>query len=173
MRQLIAIVLCILLPSAVFTQTQTSAVNNSFQEVTSHLDPGGFITARRYCITTAAIILVMSGRSLAGSPTRWTDSICCPPTPPSLGSLIWISLYSGPSSTGKSNNREFQMHIGDCRHSAISSQQSRAGVSKQHCPRLGANVDSCSRWMKTEQATRLFPERRCRYRKPLSCWHAR
>ncbi len=41
MRQLIAIVLCILLPSAVFTQTQTSAVNNSFQEVTSHLDPGG------------------------------------------------------------------------------------------------------------------------------------
>lgn len=41
MRQLIAIVLCILLPSAVFTQTQTSAVKNSFQEVTSHLDPGG------------------------------------------------------------------------------------------------------------------------------------
>src|SRR5438874_1175568 len=41
MRQLIAIVLCVLLPSAVFTQTQTSAVKNSFQEVTSHLDPGG------------------------------------------------------------------------------------------------------------------------------------
>ncbi len=41
MRPLIAIVLCVLLPSSVFTQTQTSAVKNSFQEVTSHLDPGG------------------------------------------------------------------------------------------------------------------------------------
>jgi len=41
MRQLIAIVLCVLLPSAVLTQTQTSAVKNSFQEVTSHLDSGG------------------------------------------------------------------------------------------------------------------------------------
>ncbi len=41
MRQSIAIVLCLLLPSAFFTQPQTSAVKNSFQEVTSHLDPGG------------------------------------------------------------------------------------------------------------------------------------
>jgi len=41
MRQLIAIVLCVLLPSAVLTQTQTSAVKNSFQEATSHLDSGG------------------------------------------------------------------------------------------------------------------------------------
>src|SRR5262245_1232247 len=41
MRQCLAIALCLLLPLSAFPQTQTSAVKNSFQEVTSHLDPGG------------------------------------------------------------------------------------------------------------------------------------
>src|SRR5262249_11442647 len=42
MRKFLAVALCILLPTtAVFPQTQSSAVKNSFQEVTSHLDPGG------------------------------------------------------------------------------------------------------------------------------------
>src|SRR6476659_8881762 len=41
MRKSAAIVLCLLLPLSAFPQAQTSAVKNSFQEVTSHLDPGG------------------------------------------------------------------------------------------------------------------------------------
>ena len=43
MYKFVAITLCILLPSSVWTQPQNpgSAVKNSFQEVTSHLDPGG------------------------------------------------------------------------------------------------------------------------------------
>src|SRR5262245_41120262 len=41
MRKSLAVALCILLPSAVFPQTQSSAVKTSFQEVTSHLDTGG------------------------------------------------------------------------------------------------------------------------------------
>src|SRR5258706_14557731 len=43
MHKFLAIVLSILLPSTVWTQPQTpsSAVKSSFQEVTSHLDPGG------------------------------------------------------------------------------------------------------------------------------------
>src|SRR5690349_1926042 len=115
----------------------------------------------------------MSGRCLADNLIRWTDSIFCPPTLPSLGSLIGISLYCGPSSTRKSNSREFQMHVEDCRDSAISSQQSLAGVSKRRWPRLEANVDSYLHWMKAQRATRSFPERRCKYLKPVSCWHAR
>src|SRR5215467_9864601 len=41
MRRMLAIALCLSLPLSVFPQTQTSVVTNSFQEVTSHLDPGG------------------------------------------------------------------------------------------------------------------------------------
>jgi hypothetical protein len=41
MRQCLAVVLCLLLPLSAFPQAQTSAVKNSFQEVTSHLNPGG------------------------------------------------------------------------------------------------------------------------------------
>src|SRR5262245_12905637 len=40
-RRVVAIVLCILLTAPVFTQAQNAPVKNSFQEVTSHLDPGG------------------------------------------------------------------------------------------------------------------------------------
>jgi len=40
-RKFVAIVLCILLTAPVFTQAQNAPVKNSFQEVTSHLDPGG------------------------------------------------------------------------------------------------------------------------------------
>src|SRR5258705_10889305 len=41
MRKLVASALCLLLPLSAFPQAQTSAVKNSFQEVTSHLDQGG------------------------------------------------------------------------------------------------------------------------------------
>jgi type II secretory pathway pseudopilin PulG len=41
MRKLIAIALCVWLPSSVFAEPQTSAVRNSFSDVTSHLEPGG------------------------------------------------------------------------------------------------------------------------------------
>jgi hypothetical protein len=41
MRRMLAIALCLSLPLSAFPQTQTSVVKNSFQEVTSHLDPGG------------------------------------------------------------------------------------------------------------------------------------